>query len=45
MWLDDIDPELEVIPFLDSGTDCQDELTSPDGSPMVISLIVDLLSF
>ena len=25
MWLDDIDPELEVTPLLDSGTDCQDE--------------------
>ena len=37
MWLDDIDPELEVIPLLDPGTDCQDELSSPDGSPMVIS--------
>ena len=43
MWLDDIDPELEVIPLLDSGTDCQDELLSPDGSPMVISPIVGLL--
>ena len=41
MWLDD--PELEVIPLLDSGTDCQDELSSPDGSPMVISPIVGLL--
>ena len=44
MWLDDIDPELEVTPLLDSGTDCQDELSSPDGSPMVISPIVGLLS-
>ena len=43
MCLDDIDPELEVIPLLDSGTDCQDELSSPDGSPMVISPIVGLL--
>ena len=43
MWLDDIDPELEVTPLLDSGTDCQDELSSPDGSPMVISPIVGLL--
>ena len=40
MWLNHIDPELEVIPLLDSGTDCQDELSSPDGSPMVISPIV-----
>ena len=39
---DHIDPELEVIPLLDSGTDCQDELSSPDGSPMVISPIVGL---
>ena len=43
MWLDDIDPEMEVTPLLDSGTDCQDELSSPDGSPMVISPIVGLL--
>ena len=43
MCLDDIDPELEVIPLLDSGTDCQDELSSPDCSPMVISPIVGLL--
>ena len=42
MWLDHIDPELEVILLLDSGTDCQDELSSPDGSPMVISPIVGL---
>ena len=42
MWLDDIDPELEVIPLLESGTDCQDELSSPDGSPMVISPIAGL---
>ena len=34
MWLNDIDPELEVTPLLDSGTDCQDELSTPDGSPM-----------
>ena len=33
--LDHIDPELEVIPLRDSGMDCQDELSSPDGSPMV----------
>ena len=43
MCLDDIDPELEIIPLLDSGTDCQDELSSPDCSPMVISPIVGLL--
>ena len=43
MCLDDIDPELEVIPLLDSGTDCQDELSSPNVSPMVISPIVGLL--
>ena len=43
MWLNDIDPELEVTPLLDSGTDCQDELSSPDGSPMVISPIAGLL--
>ena len=43
MWLDHIDPELEVIPLLDSETDCQDELSSPDGSPMVISPIVGLM--
>ena len=43
VWLDHIDPELEVTPLLDSGTDCQDELSSPDGSPMVISPIVGLL--
>ena len=40
--LDHIDPELEVMPLLDSGTDCQNELSSPDGSPMVISPIVGL---
>ena len=40
--LDHIDPELEVIPLLDSGKDCQDELSSPDGSPIVISPIVGL---
>ena len=39
---DYIDLELDVIPLLDSGTDCQDELSSPDGSPMVISPIVAL---
>ena len=39
---DHIDPELDVIPLLDSGMDCQDELSSPDGSPMVISPIVGL---
>ena len=43
MWLNDIDPELEVTPLLDSGTDCQDELSSPDGSPMAISPIAGLL--
>ena len=43
MWLNDTDPELEVTPLLDSGTDCQDELSSPDGSPMVISPIAGLL--
>ena len=31
-----------MIPLLDSGTDCQDELSSPDGSSMVISPIVAL---
>ena len=31
-----------MIPLLDSGTDCQGELSSPDGSPMVISPIVGL---
>ena len=36
VWLDHIDPELEVTPLLD-------ELSSPDGSPMVISPIVGLL--
>ena len=35
--------ELDVTPLLDSGPDCQDELSSPDGSPMVISPIVPLL--
>ena len=43
MWLNNIDPELEVTPLLDSLTDCQDELSSPDGSPMVISPIAGLL--
>ena len=42
MWLDHIDPELEVIPLLDYGTDCQDELSSPDGLLMVIIPIVGL---
>ena len=54
MWLEldylcdqinDIDPELEVTLLLDSGTDCQDELSSPDVSPMVISPIVGMLPF
>ena len=40
---DYIVPELDVAPLLDSGTDCQDELSSPHGSPMVISPIVPLL--
>ena len=40
---DYIDPELDVIPMLDSGTDCQDELSSPDSSPMVTSPMVALL--
>ena len=40
---DYIDTEQDVIPLLDSGTDCQDELSSPDGSPMVISPVVALL--
>ena len=43
LCLNDIDLELEVIPLLDSGTDCQDELSSPDCSSMVISPIVSLL--
>ena len=38
IWLDHIDQELEVIPLLD----CQDELSSPDGSLMVISPIVSM---
>ena len=38
-----IDPELDVIPLLDSETDCQDELSSPDSSPMVIGPMVALL--
>ena len=42
MWLNDIYPELEVTPLLDSGTDFQDELSSPDGSPMFISPIAGL---
>ena len=32
-----------MIPLLDSETDCQDKLSSPDGSPIVISPIVGLL--
>ena len=39
-WLDDIDRELAVIPLLDSGTDCQEELSSPDDLP--ISRIVGM---
>ena len=35
--LDYIGPELGVTPLLDSGTDLEDELPSPDVSPMVIS--------
>ena len=31
MWLDHIDPELEVTPLLNSGTDCQDELLPSQG--------------
>ena len=34
---DYIGPELDVAPLPDSGTDLEDELPSPDGSPMVIS--------
>ena len=37
---DYIGPELDVAPLLDSGTDLEDELLSPDGSPMVISPVV-----
>ena len=40
---DCIDPEFDVIPLLDPGTDCQDELSSPDSSPMVIGPMVALL--
>ena len=35
--LDYIGPELGVTPLLDPGTDLEDELLSPDVSPMVIS--------
>ena len=41
--LDYIGPELDVAPLLDSGTDLEDELPSPDVSPMVISHRVALL--
>ena len=41
--LDYIDPEWDVAPLLDSGTDLEDELPSPDVSPMVISHAVSLL--
>ena len=34
---DYIGPELDVAPLPVSGTDLEDELPSPDGSPMVIS--------
>ena len=40
---DYFDPELDVIPQLDSGTDCQDELSAPYGSPMVMNPIDALL--
>ena len=40
---DHIGPELDVAPLLDSGTDLEDELPSPNGSPMVISPVVRLL--
>ena len=36
-------PELGVAPLLDPGTDCEDELPSPDTSPMVIGHGVALL--
>ena len=41
--LDYIGPELGVAPLLDSGTDLEDELPSPDVSPIVISHGVALL--
>ena len=41
--LDYIGQELDVAPLLDSGTDLEDELPSPDVSPMVISHGVSLL--
>ena len=41
--LDYIGPELGVTPLLDPGTDLEDELPSPDVSPMVISHRVALL--
>ena len=31
-----------MTPLLDSGTDCQDELSSPNGSPMQVEEDVDL---
>ena len=40
---DYIGPELDVAPLLDPGTDCEDELPSLDGSPMVICPVVALL--
>ena len=36
-WFNYIGPELVVDQLPDSGTDLEDELPSPDGSPMVIS--------
>ena len=36
-------PKLSVAPLLDSGTDLEDELPSPDASPMVIGHGVALL--
>ena len=42
--LDYIGPELDVAPLLDSGTDLENELPSPDVSSMVISHGVALLS-
>ena len=41
--LDYIGPELDVAALLDSGTDLEDELPSPDVLPMVISHVVSLL--
>ena len=41
--LDYIGQELDLAPLLDSGTDLEDELPSPDGPPMVISPVVPLL--